>query len=180
MEKQRKALSQTEEVRNHYLEEATGQAKRTEELLEEVRDAESLVYTYRKEMRDLETQLKQQQNLYAAVRNDRSGLARSLTEANDEIADLKGKLRVLSHQFDQLKEEIEAKEAALVKESQEQAKLAKEKDDLATLIDKVRQSSKDMAASKGETERSHLMLRDRLRQVDDELTKTKVSLINFA
>ena len=97
VEKQRKALSQTEEERNHYLEEATEQAKRVEALLDEVRDAESLVYTYRKEMRDLETQLKQQQNLYAAVRNDRTGLARSLTEANDEIADLKGKLRHVAH-----------------------------------------------------------------------------------
>ena len=47
---------------------------RIDELLDEIRDAESLVYTYRKEMRDLETQLKQQQNLYSAVRNDRTGM----------------------------------------------------------------------------------------------------------
>ena len=100
-----------------------------------------------------------------------AGLAKNLTEAHDEIADLKGKLRVLSHQFDQLKEEIEAKEAALVKESQEQAQLQKEKDDLATLVEKVRITSKEMATAKNETERSHLMLRDRLKQVDDQLTK---------
>ena len=176
VEKQRKALSQTEEERNHYLDEATEQAKRIEELLEEVRDAESLVYTYRKEMRDLETQLKQQQNLYAAVRNDRTGLAKSLTEGHDEIADLKGKLRVLNHQFDQLKEEIETKEAALVKEAQDQARLEKEKEDLAALVEKVKLNAKEMGSSKAETEKSHLMLRDRLRQVDDELTKTKSQL----
>ena len=33
-----------------------------------------------------------------------------------------------------------------------------------------------MATSKNETERSHLMLRDRLKQVDDQLTKTKCQL----
>ena len=33
-----------------------------------------------------------------------------------------------------------------------------------------------MALSKSETERSHLMLRDRLKQVDDELTKAQVHL----
>ena len=33
-----------------------------------------------------------------------------------------------------------------------------------------------MANSKAETERSHLMLRDRLKQVDDELTKIKTQL----
>ena len=96
-------------------------------------------------MRDMETQLKQQQNLYAAVRNDRTGLAKSLTEAQDEISDLKGKLRVLSHQFDQLKEEIEAKEAALVKESQEQSRLTKEKDELVAQVERVRANAKEMA-----------------------------------
>lgn len=99
-----------------------------------------------------------------------------MTEAHDEIADLKGKLRVLSHQFDQLKEEIEAKEASLVKENQEQLRLVKEKDDLATQVEKVRLNAKEMANSKAETERSHLMLRDRLKQVDDELTKIKTQL----
>ena len=87
-----------------------------------------------------------------------------------------GKLRVLSHQFDQLKEEIEAKEAALVKENQEQGRLAKEKDELAAQVERVRQNAKEMANSKAETERSHLMLRDRLKQVDDELTKLKTQL----
>ena len=55
-----------------------------------------------------------------------------------------GKLRVLSHQFDQLKEEIEAKEAALVKENQEQGRLAKEKDELAAQVERVRQNAKEM------------------------------------
>ena len=42
VEKQRKAISQTEEERNHYLHEATEHAKKVEMLLDEVRDAESL------------------------------------------------------------------------------------------------------------------------------------------
>ena len=176
VEKQRKAISQTEEERNHYLQEATEHAKKVEMLLDEVRDAESLVFTYKKEMRDMETQLKQQQNLYAAVRNDRTGLARSLTESQDEISDLKGKLRVLEHQFDQLKEEIEAKEAALVKESQEQTKLAKEKDELISVVERVRANAKEMAATKLETERSHSMLKDRLRQTENDLDTARVQM----
>ena len=47
---------------------------------------------------------------------------------------------------------------------------------MAALIEKVKSSSKEMASSKTETERSHLMLRDRLKQVDDQLTKTKGQL----
>ena len=123
--------------------------------MDEVRDAESLVYTYRKDMKDMETQLRQQQNLYAAVRNDRTGLAKSLTESQDEIADLKGKLRVLSHQFDQLKEEVEAKEASLVKASQDQFQLQKEKDEVVGQMDIVKSEVKQMKKTRAETERSH-------------------------
>jgi peptidoglycan hydrolase CwlO-like protein len=64
------------------------------------------------------------------VRNDRNSLSKKLTESQDETGDLKSKLKMLNHQFDQLKEEIEIKEALLVKEGQEQTKLQKEKEDL--------------------------------------------------
>ena len=70
--------------------------------MDEVRDEEGIAYNYRKELADLEIQLKKQQNLYHAVRNDKNILNKGLTEAHDEISDLKGKLRVLNHQFDQV------------------------------------------------------------------------------
>ena len=60
-----------------------------ETLLEEVRNEEAINFSFRKEMTDIESQLKQQQNLYQAVRNDKSVLQRSLREANDAISDLK-------------------------------------------------------------------------------------------
>ena len=70
--------------------------------MDEVRDEEGIAYNYRKELADLEIQLKKQQNLYHAVRNDKNILNKGLTEAHDEISDLKGKLRVLNHQFDEV------------------------------------------------------------------------------
>lgn len=83
---------------------------------------------------------------------------------------------MLSHQFDQLKEEIEAKEAALVKESQEQVRLEKEKDELITQVEKARASAKEMAAAKSETERSHELLKDRVKLVEDDLSKARTHL----
>ena len=47
----------------------------------------------------MEIQLKKQQNLYHAVRNDKNILNKGLTEAHDEISDLKGKLRVLNQKL---------------------------------------------------------------------------------
>ena len=40
------------------------QAKRVETLLDEVRDAESVVFTYRKDLKEMGMRLKQQHNLY--------------------------------------------------------------------------------------------------------------------
>ena len=86
----------------YYLNECFSSLFKAETLLDEVRDEEGVAYNYRKELADMEIQLKKQQNLYHAVRNDKNILNKGLTEAHDEISDLKGKLRVLNHQFDQV------------------------------------------------------------------------------
>jgi len=63
-----------------------------------------------------ETKLKQQQNLYEAVRADRNLYSKNLIESQDEIQEMKRKFKIMQHQIEQLKEEISAKDLALVKE----------------------------------------------------------------
>lgn len=65
---------------------------------------------------EAETKYRQQQNLFESVRAERNSLNKNLTEAYDEIQESKSKLKVLSHQTEQLKEDIVAKEAGLIKE----------------------------------------------------------------
>ena len=65
---------QIEEERDHYFNEATDQARKVESLLEEIRKEEATNFSFRKEMSDIDNQLKQQQNLYQAVRNDKTVL----------------------------------------------------------------------------------------------------------
>lgn len=57
-----------------------------------------------------ETKLKQQQNLYEAVRSDRNLYSKNLIEAQDEIAEMKRKFKIMNHQIEQLKEEINSKD----------------------------------------------------------------------
>ena len=45
----------------------------------------------------------------------------------DEITEMKRKLKIMSHQIDQLKEEISTKESALVKEHLEHQRVEKDK-----------------------------------------------------
>ncbi len=67
----------------------------------------------RKEIIEGETKLKQQQNLYEAVRSDRNLYSKNLIEAQDEIAEMKRKFKIMNHQIEQLKEEINAKDRGL-------------------------------------------------------------------
>ena len=84
--------------------------------MEDVKVREMQIFDYKKKIAEAETKLKQQQNLYEAVRSDRNLYSKNLIESQDEITEMKRKLKIMNHQIDQLKEEITGKEAALVKE----------------------------------------------------------------
>ena len=53
-----------------------------------------------------------------------------MIEARDEITELKRKLKIMSHQIDQLKEEIATKEGSLVKSNMELMHVEREKEGL--------------------------------------------------
>ena len=98
--------------------------------MEDVKVREMQIFDYKKKIAEAETKLKQQQNLYEAVRSDRNLYSKNLIESQDEITEMKRKLKIMNHQIDQLKEEISAKEAALVKEQLEHQRVEKEKEAL--------------------------------------------------
>ena len=54
--------------------------------------------------------MKQQQNLYEAVRSDRNLYSKNLTETQEEIAEIRRRYKIVNHQISQLKEEIDLKE----------------------------------------------------------------------
>lgn len=69
-----------------------------------------MVFDENAEIIEGETKLKQQQNLYEAVRSDRNLYSKNLIEAQDEIAEMKRKFKIMNHQIEQLKEEINSKD----------------------------------------------------------------------
>ena len=69
-----------------------------------------------KRITEWEGKLKQQQHLYEQVRADRNHYSKSLIESQDEVAEMRKKFKIMGHQIEQLKEEIAAKDQALVKE----------------------------------------------------------------
>ena len=88
----------------------------------QVKLREMTILDLQKKIAEGDARLKQQQNLYEAVRSDRNLYSKSLIESQDEIAEMKRKFKIMNHQIEQLKEEIEAKDQAFVKEHIEHSK----------------------------------------------------------
>ena len=84
--------------------------------------------------------------MYESVRADRNMYSKNLIESQDEVIEMKRKLKIMSHQIEQLKEEIATKEngkrtfidiLALIKEHFEHSKIEKEKESLSSQIAKI-------------------------------------------
>ena len=62
--------------------------------MEDVKVREMQIFDYKKKIAEAETKLKQQQNLYEAVRSDRNLYSKNLIESQDEITEMKRKLKI--------------------------------------------------------------------------------------
>eukprot|EP00055_Hartaetosiga_balthica_P002929 m.5790 g.5790 ORF g.5790 m.5790 type:complete len:855 (-) comp2480_c0_seq1:209-2773(-) len=114
--KQRKIIFQLEKERDKYINDAAQIQNKALSAAEDVKLAESQVVELKKNLFDSESKLKQLQALYEQVRSDRNLYSKNLIEAQDEIQEMKRKLKIMNHQIDQLKEEITTKESMLQKE----------------------------------------------------------------
>ncbi|KAM8912088.1 cilia- and flagella-associated protein 58 isoform 2-T2 [Lycaon pictus] len=140
-QKQRKIIFQLEKERDQYIDKASDLTQKLLMNMEDIKIREMQIFDYKKKIAESETKLKQQQNLYEAVRSDRNLYSKNLIEAQDEITEMKRKLKIMTHQVDQLKEEISAKESALVKLHLEQQRIEKEKETLKAKLQKLRQQA---------------------------------------
>ncbi|XP_061412500.1 cilia- and flagella-associated protein 58 [Lethenteron reissneri] len=184
-QKQRKIIFQLEKERDRYINEASDLTQKVLLHMEDVKVREMQIFDYKKKIAEAETKLKQQQNLYEAVRSDRNLYSKNLIEAQDEITETKRKLKIMNHQIDQLKEEITAKEATLVKEHMENQRVEKEREALKVELQRMKLQATETKAfidSQEVEERKLLRIiseadQDRLRQkkeLDQVLTERDV------
>lgn len=143
IERLNKKISQLEKEKDkHGINAAQANAKYFHSL-EEIKLKDNLISEFQKKNIETEAKLKQQQNLYEAVRSDRNLYSKNLTETQDETAEIKRRYKIVTHQISQLKEEIDAKGAALAKEHFELAQKEKEIDEAKKKIERL---TLDMAA----------------------------------
>ena len=137
-QRQSKQIYSLEKEREKYGAEASEATAKYMSALEEVKLREMAIIDLQKKIAEGENRLKQQQNLYEAVRSDRNLYSKNLIEAQDEIAEMKRKFKICNHQIEQLKEEISAKDLALVRVHFDHMKVEKEKESLRFELQKAK------------------------------------------
>ncbi|KAI9189069.1 hypothetical protein H9P43_000497 [Blastocladiella emersonii ATCC 22665] len=137
--KQRKLILALEKERDRYVNEVAQIQQHKQAAEEEVIIKENQIFDYKKKISEAEYKLKQQQALYEQVRSDRNLYSKNLIESQDEITEMRRKLKIMTHQIEQYKEEISAKESALLKEHFEHQKVDKEKDAAKQEVQKLKQ-----------------------------------------
>ncbi|KAG5278608.1 hypothetical protein AALO_G00100820, partial [Alosa alosa] len=80
-QKQRKIIYQLEKERDRYINEASDLTQKVLQHMEDIKVREMQIFEYKKKIAEAETKLKQQQNLYEAVRSDRNLYSKNLIEA---------------------------------------------------------------------------------------------------
>merc|ERR1719238_1803496 len=136
--KQRNTLYTLEKEREKFGAEASDANAKFAAALEEVKLREMTILDLQKKISEGDAKLKQQEQLYEAVRSDRNLYSKNLIESQDEIAEMKRKFKIMNHQIEQLKEEITAKDHALVKEHFDRQKVEKQREQLKNELGKLR------------------------------------------
>ena len=175
-ERQRKQISQLERERDRNINEAAAAQAKSLQALEDAKAAEREIIDLKKRLSDMEGKLRQQQSLYEQVRGDRNIYSKNLIEAQDEIGEMKRKLKILNHQIDQLKEEITTKENHLQREHQSYEVLEGQKVKLKAELDKYRSAAqryeRDIASQQMEQDKLRKLVAD----ADVECARQKTEL----
>ncbi|KAJ8978920.1 hypothetical protein NQ317_013358 [Molorchus minor] len=125
------------------------------------------IFDLKKQEAEQQNKLRQQYNMYEAMRTDRNALQKAFQESSAEGDELKKKLKMAYHQTEQLKEDIVMKEKLLVKDENVMRKLTKEKEnlkiELMAGLDLIKNLKIEIRELKEEEKRLHktIMVNDR-------------------
>ncbi|CAF1339533.1 unnamed protein product [Adineta steineri] len=163
--KQRNIILILEKERDRYINEATQSASQILELMGDVKKRELEIFNQNKTISELEIHAKQQQSLYETARTDRNFYSKNLNESKDEIDEIQRKSKIISHQIDQFKQEVQIKEQNFVNLQIEYNKIKKNKEDLVLNIEQLKQELI-------RKEQMHTNQQIQYKTLDKELSKT--------
>ncbi|EFN51138.1 hypothetical protein CHLNCDRAFT_141344 [Chlorella variabilis] len=135
--KQEAVIRGLEREKDRFAAEAAGVQAKHAAAVEEVALRDAAIADLQRKIAEGEARLRQQQELYEAVRSERNNYSRGLVEVQDEIGELRRRLAISAHQIDQLKLEVAERDAALQKETYDHGKAEKDCDALRAELNRV-------------------------------------------
>ncbi|XP_050575770.1 cilia- and flagella-associated protein 58-like [Bombus affinis] len=172
-------LSAVEKERDKHSLTAQNLAQQVEEYISEVKLKQVEISNYKKRLAEAEAKYRQQQNMFETVRAERNACGKSLTEAHDEIQELKNKLKVLSHQIEQLKEDIVTKESQLIKEEFMRNKVEKEREGLRVELQTSRREMSELKHEIESMKQEEKSLRQVIQRAESDIARHKKDIDNI-
>ncbi|XP_076265822.1 cilia- and flagella-associated protein 58-like [Rhynchophorus ferrugineus] len=170
--KQKKQIHQLELERDRLAEEQQELTKTIEDNLDDIREKKGHIFDLKKTITENENKIRQQQNVYEAIRADRNSLQKVLQEATAECGELRRKLKIVFHQTEQLKEDISVKEKLLIKDENIMRKITKEKENLKIEVmsglNQIRALKEEIKEQKEEEKRLHKAILDQERSLREQ------------
>uniref|UniRef100_A0AAV2JBZ0 Cilia- and flagella-associated protein 58 central coiled coil domain-containing protein n=1 Tax=Knipowitschia caucasica TaxID=637954 RepID=A0AAV2JBZ0_KNICA len=102
--------------------------------MSEVEAREMEIYDWKKKETESECKLKQQENLLESLVMERNLYSKNLVGAQEEVSELKMKMKSMNAQVSRLREEIFGKEQTIAKEQQEHLRLDKDNEALRVIF----------------------------------------------
>ncbi|XP_011875433.1 PREDICTED: cilia- and flagella-associated protein 58-like [Vollenhovia emeryi] len=167
-----------EKERDRYSSTVHGLEKQLENYISETKRKQTEIFDYKKRLADTEIKYRQHQSVLEAIRMERNLCNRNLVEAQEEIRDLKSKLKITSQQIEQLKEDIAMKEANLVKEEFLLGRAEKEKEELKIDLRVSRMEISNLRQQIEEAKKKEKGLRQAMQQADIDIGRRKKDIDN--
>ncbi|KAJ3322388.1 hypothetical protein HDV06_003108 [Boothiomyces sp. JEL0866] len=122
----KKLQKQLTDERDAYIAEANKYSNQAIAIIADMKEKEMKIFDYKRQTFQAENKLKYQQNLYEAIQSDRKLHSKQLIESQTEINEMKRRLKIMNFQINGFKEDVNSKEAMLVKENADFVKLTKD------------------------------------------------------
>ncbi|XP_071376273.1 cilia- and flagella-associated protein 58-like [Centroberyx affinis] len=163
-QKQRKIIQQLEKDRDRYINKTSSITQKVKQHLDDIEVKEMEIFEGKKKVTELEHKHKLQENLLDTVTSERNLYSKNYIEAQDDITEMKRKLKMMNGQVFQLRNEVSGKDLALAKDQQENKRVVKDnealKGDRQSMKQQVEETKQRNDSQKAEEQKLHKIIAD--------------------
>ncbi|XP_057336889.1 cilia- and flagella-associated protein 58-like [Microplitis mediator] len=173
-----KKIDSLEKDREKYCQQVTQLQHQIEELMSKLKEKDTEVLNYSKELVELKNKFRHQQNLFESTRAEKNMCNKNLSVKKDEIEELRDKLKLMVHQIEQLKEELAIKESSISKGEFCLRKAEKEKESVRVELQSAKKNIMDLRKTLEENKIKEKQLREGVKVADADISRLKKDIDN--